>query len=384
MSNGINIVSYRKGVCVHNGGYEEIHNNLVQDGASVEQRDWEASSRIQETLIVARVIELRRSKSGLIFRAQALDIVMGGMTKIGLFPTVEKLCQMPPEKRRAFRPARWMTGPIPRSLRIENREIEGQGGQISLRIYKPQGETAESPLVLYLHGGGWVGGGLGSVHHLCAQLAVDSGVTFASVDYRLAPECPYPAGLNDSYDALLWVSRNAAELGCDTSRIAVMGDSAGGNLAAALCLLVREKEAPKVSFQALIYPSLDATLESHSMSHGRGRLRRREVEFLFRHYLAGADPRDPLVSPLLATDLSDLPPAVIITADVDVLRDDGSRYAARLAESGVRVRYTNYLGMPHGFLSVPRVCPSAQQARSEVIQELSRFLDVPMASEAPN
>jgi acetyl esterase len=194
-----------------------------------------------------------------------------------------------------------------------------------------------------------------------------------SVDYPLAPEHPYPAALDKSYATLCWVAEQAGRLGGDSSRLVVMGDSAGGNLAAALCLLARQDGGPRIERQVLIYPALDATLSTPAMNAATVK-RREECEAFYGYYLGGADPADELVSPLLAADLSELPPATIITAEHDTLRDDGLLYATRLARAGIPVRHTNYLGMPHGFLSMPRICKAAPQAIAEIAQAVSSNL----------
>lgn len=305
------------------------------------------------------------------FRPRLMLGLSRALTKAGLLPTHEKAFRLPLAKRKAVQPARWMTGPMPSGVRTADREITGRGGPLLLRIYEPSAATGPRPLVLYMHGGGWVTGGLESVNHACAHLAAAAGAAVVSVDYRLAPESPYPAALDDSYDALCWVSDHAAEIHADAARIAVMGDSAGGNLAAALCLLARRRGGPSIAHQVLIYPGLDLTLTSQSMSLKGSDVGRETLEAVVRYYLGGADPRDPLVSPLFEPDLAGLPPALIITADFDVVRDDGRRYARRLAEAGVPVRYTNYVRTPHGFFYLPRLCRYAPQALAEIAQELT-------------
>jgi acetyl esterase/lipase len=304
-------------------------------------------------------------------RPRAMLRITNLLAKLHLFQSPEELCKMPYAQRRAAKPAQWLTGPMPSGIRIASQDIDSRGGSMALRIYEPRAvNAAHRPLVVYIHGGGWVSGGLDSSEHLCAHIAAESGAPVVSVDYRLAPEHPYPAALEDCYDALCWAAAHASPLGIDDSRIAVAGDSAGGNLAAALCLLVKHDGGPAIAHQALLYPSLDATLASPSMSLTDVGPTRNDIHLVLNHYLGGHDPTDPLFSPLFAPDLSDLPPTLIITANGDVLRDDGKRYAARLAEAGVPVRYTNYLGMPHGFVSTPRLCRSARHARAELVHEV--------------
>ncbi len=295
------------------------------------------------------------------------------LTKFGIGRNMEQVCRMPMEKRKRHPGEKWLNGSMPRDVAVSPERIPVRHGSIAARLYRRADSPGRRPIVLFLHGGGWVFGGLSSVNRLCAQLASESCAVVVSVDYRLAPECPYPAGLDDCFDALTWLIEHTEELDGERDAVAVMGESAGGNLAAAVCMRCRDEGGPAIALQALIYPVLDATLQSpslHRPSTG-AELNRRDVATVIRHYVADADPADPLVSPLLATDLSKLPPAVIITADCDVLRDDGRRYAERLTDAGVAVRYTNYLGMPHGFLTSPRLCRPARQARGELAYEIA-------------
>jgi acetyl esterase/lipase len=187
--------------------------------------------------------------------------------------------------------------------------------------------------------------------------------------HELGPENPFPAALESAYQALSWLSEHGAELGGDPSRIAVMGDSAGGNLAAALCLLAERRSGPRPAAQILIYPALDATLSTPRM-RAESAARRRECQAFYGYYAGNANFSDELVSPLLAENLERMPQTLVITADHDALCDDGWLYAQRLREAGVSVRYSNYLGAPHGFLSMPRLCNAAAPAIEEVCSEL--------------
>ena len=284
-----------------------------------------------------------------------------------------KVSDIPFAKRAASKPPRWLTCPLPANVAIEDLRADESGPPAKLRIYRSANATERSPLVLFIHGGGFVTGGLDAMQFLCAQVASATPAVVVSVDYPLAPEHPYPAALNTSYAALCWVSEHANELGGDPTRLIVMGDSAGGNLAAALCLLARRKDGPSVAGQVLIYPALDATLSTAAMRTATAK-RRAECETFYGYYVGDARPADELISPLLADDLSELPGATIITADHDSLREDGLLYATRLSRAGVDVRYTNYLGMPHGFLSMPRICSAAPQAIAEIAQTISSNL----------
>jgi acetyl esterase/lipase len=289
---------------------------------------------------------------------------------VGVYPTMDAMGTVPTPKRAASKPPRWLTRPLPADVTIADLPSAANGPPASLRVYRPVDITERSPLVLFMHGGGFVTGGLDAMQFLCAQVASTAPALVVSVSYPLAPEHPYPAALNTGYAALGWVSEHAGELGGDPNRLIVMGDSAGGNLAAALCLLTRRNGGPRIEGQVLIYPALDATLSTAAMRRA-GAKRRAECETFYGYYVGVADPSDELVSPLLADDLSELPPATIITAEHDSLRDDGLLYAMRIERAGVPVRYTNYLGMPHGFLSMPRICTAAPQAIEEIARAVS-------------
>lgn len=299
-----------------------------------------------------------------------------------VFKLVAKLHVMPDDlgalplaKRQAMRTPRLLVRAPAADVRRSDREVPGRKDPIPVRIYRRKDATGAQPVVVFLHGGGWVSGCLDDMDYLCSHVAARAGVTVLSVQYRLAPECPYPSALEDCEDALSWVAEHGEEIDVDQTRIAVMGDSAGGNLTAALCLLDSQRARPRVAFQALLYPALDATLSTPGMASfvGMG-LTRADVDCVVRHYVGGADRCDPLVSPLLADDLSGQPRTLIMTADLDILRDDGRLYADRLAAAGVPVRYTNYVSTAHGFFSAPRLARSEPQAMAELVQELTSAL----------
>jgi acetyl esterase len=230
--------------------------------------------------------------------------------------------------------------------------------------------------VVNFHGGGWVLGSLDMADWLCSNVAAQVGAVVVSVDYRLAPGHPWPAGAEDCYAALVDVVARAAEFGADPERLAVMGDSAGGNLSAVVALMARDRSGPSIAFQGLLYPATDLTMASPSIEENAHAPVLTKADMLaFRaHYLGEQDLQQPYASPLFAPDLSGLPPALVQVAEHDPLRDDGLRYAAALRAAGVPVRTTTYVGMPHGYLSFPKLCRSAPQALAELCGELSGAL----------
>ena len=257
---------------------------------------------------------------------------------------------------------------------------------VPVRVYRHASTPASgAPVVVNLHGGGWVLGNLQQSEWSCSTVAARVGAVVVSVDYRLAPEHPAPACFDDCWAVVRHLSRDASEVGGDATRVAVTGDSAGGNLAALVAIAHRDAvraggpDAPAAPLrhQALVYPAVDLTLASTSI-HARPHapvLPRRTIDRFLEHYLTGSHlgPADPAVSPLHA-DLADVAPALVITADNDPLEDDGERYADALRAAGVPVRYTRYEGVPHGFLTFPGAAPAARQALAELVQELGRAL----------
>lgn len=261
---------------------------------------------------------------------------------------------------------------------VHDREVAG----VPVRVYRGRAARGPAPLVLNAHGGGWVLGNLQQNDWACSTLAARLDAVVVSVDYRLAPEHPAPAAVDDCWAVLTHLLRDASAIGADPGRVAVIGDSAGGNIAALLAIRHRDAlrgggpDAPTVPLrhQVLVYPAVDLTLSSPSVAarpHAPV-LPRRSIDAFLRHYLTGSglEPDDPAVSPLHA-DLDGVAPALVVTADNDPLEDDGERYADALRAAGVPVRYTRYEGVPHGFFSLPGFAPAAHQALAEVVQELS-------------
>ena len=251
-------------------------------------------------------------------------------------------------------------------------DVAVDGGSIKVRIYRPAGPGAR-PAVIYLHGGGWVLGDLEHSDALCRRLAVETGFVVINVDYRLAPEHRYPTAARDSYTAFRWVADNASKLGIDPRRIAVAGGSAGGNLAAAITLMARDDRRIHPAAQVLAYPCLDDACASPSyVEFAEGFIVATEdMRWYWRQYLAdAASAKRPYACPLKAEDLSDLPPALVITAECDPVRDDGERYAQRLEKAGVPTVLSRYPGTLHGFFAMPGVFAKGTAA----VLEASRFL----------
>ena len=267
-----------------------------------------------------------------------------------------------------------MLGGEPDALgRVEDLSIPGPGGDLPVRVYASE-HGGIRPALVYFHGGGWVLGNLDTHDAVCRALAKESGAVVISVDYRLSPEHKFPSAVEDAHAATLWVAANAERLGIDARRIAVGGDSAGGNMATVVALRFRDAGGPALASQVLFYPVTDlSSLETASHRElGDGYFLTGAAMDWFRgHYLASIDHKShPEVSPLLAPDLSGLPPALVITAEFDPLRDEGEAYAQRLQQAGVPVTATRYPGMIHGFVSMRGVLSGGRQA----IQEAAQFV----------
>lgn len=256
-------------------------------------------------------------------------------------------------------------------------KMPGPGGPLRLRLYRPS-PHGFVPGLVYYHGGGFVLGSLDSHDPLCRALCRASGCAVVSVEYRLAPEAPFPAAVNDAYSALSWVHENADELGIDHLRLAVGGDSAGATLATVTARLAKERRGPPVALQLLAYPITDLrTLDTPSYEQfAEGYLLTRASMAWFRdHYLPDPAQRsDPRASPLAAENLIGLPPTQLLTAEYDVLRDEGEAYAQRLVQAGVRTELTRYPGMVHGFLSRYALFDDGRAAIERWAQGLRRTL----------
>jgi|CZKS01.1.fsa_nt_gi acetyl esterase len=272
-------------------------------------------------------------------------------------------------------------GGTPEPVRsIENLRIPGPDCEIPIRVYTPDA-PAPRPALVYFHGGGWVVCDLDTHDVVCTAIAHRAGAVVIAVDYRLAPEHKFPAAVTDSYAATAWVASNVTKLGIDPKRISVGGDSAGGNLAAVVSLKSRDEDGPAIALQVMVYPATDLSsfdTPSYQEFGENHYLTKSEMEWFRQHYLRSMeDARDPHASPLLASDLSRLPPVLIITAECDPLRDEGEAYAKRLANDGVPVTYTCYPGMIHPFFSLSGAIPQAFDAIQQVANAVAGLAPSP-------
>jgi acetyl esterase len=271
-----------------------------------------------------------------------------------------------------------MDEPAPPLARVEDVAIPGPAGPLRARVYDAARERdAARPAVAYFHGGGWVQGDLETHHGLCARLALRSGAAVVAVDYRLAPEHAFPAAVEDCLAAYRWLRAHGAGIGVDPARIAVAGDSAGGNLAAVVSQQAARAGEPVPTCQALIYPALDFTLDtpSHRELADAHIIPRDRIEWYADQYLpSGIDRLDPRASPLRFDDLSGQPPTLVITAGFDPLRDEGHVYARRLTAAKVDVVDREYPGQIHAFVSLTKAIPQGLAATNEVADYLRKTL----------
>lgn len=282
----------------------------------------------------------------------------------------------PEEARRMFEEMRVTEEPEIELAAVEDRTIDGPHGDVPIRIYDPGTEGEDRPLLLYFHGGGWVIGSLDTHDGTCRKLAAESGYPVVSVDYGLAPEHPFPEGLRDCYASLEWAADAADELGADPEKIVVAGDSAGGNLAAGLSLLVRDRGGPEIAYQLLVYPSTGKVTETEAYEENGEDyfLTKDDMEWFRGHrFEDGFDQGNVYAMPQLAHDLSELPSATVITAGFDPLRDDGTNLVERLEADGVPVSHHHYDDMIHGFFGMiadPVDLDRAHEAYDDAVADL--------------
>ena len=286
----------------------------------------------------------------------------------------------PPAARQMYRERRFYSQPAPPEVaQVRDLVASGPHGDIPLRLYRPLGSTADEtlPVLVYYHGGGWVIGDLDTHDTLCRELANGARCCVVAVDYRMSPEQRFPVAVDDCVAATYWVRREAASLGIDAARLAVGGDSAGGNLAAVVAIVARDAGDLPVAYQLLIYPATDQRrgAPSHT-SNGQGYLLTTDsMKYFHDHYLPdAARDLDWRASPLLHADLSKLPPALVLTAGYDPLRDEGMQYAERLTDAGSQATYVCFDRQIHGFITMGRVLDEANSAVALCAAELRRAL----------
>jgi acetyl esterase len=302
---------------------------------------------------------------------KALDYI-AQINPFGTVPDILELRRM--EKARVAPPA-----PEREMLaQVRDLDIEADERRIPVRVYTPKpGDkiNAKPPVVLYFHGGGHTTGMLDDWDGVCSLLSIQAGMVVVSVAYRRAPENKFPDAPEDCYAAVRWAADHAASIGADASRIVVAGDSAGGNLAAVVCLMAKDRGGPRIAFQVLMYPGTNGREQSASaVRNGEGYLLTRQMmDFFTAQYLRGdADRLNPYFAPLKAPDHSGLPPAMVITAEYDPLLDEGEAYAHKLRDSGVPVTYRYVEGTIHGFVTLYQMIDSGRQMLSEIAQTLRR------------
>ncbi|MFM1988668.1 MAG: hypothetical protein RJA99_1625 [Pseudomonadota bacterium] len=284
----------------------------------------------------------------------------------------------PADARRFYRERRTFTQPDPPPLpEVRDLAADGPAGPIPLRLYRPRTDAGALPVLVYYHGGGWVIGDLDTHDVLCRELALQAGCAVVAVDYRMGPEDRFPAAVDDCVAATRWVRANATALGVDASRLAVGGDSAGGNLAAVVAIAARDAGDLPIAFQLLIYPATDQrrVAPSHTANAQGYLLTADSMRYYHDHYID--DPKHDLdwrASPLLAESLAGLPPALVLVAGYDPLRDEGVQYAQRLTESGCRATLVSFERMIHGFVPMGRAIDEAREAVAMCADALRRGL----------
>jgi acetyl esterase len=286
--------------------------------------------------------------------------------------------------REAFAAFAQLGSPETPGVATNDRVIPGPEGELPIRVYTPPGD-APMPVLVFFHGGGWVIGSIQTHDRTCRELAMQAGCIVVSVEYRLAPEHKFPAAVEDAYAATDWVVKHAAELGGDSSRVGVGGDSAGGTLAAVSCLMARDRGGPTLVFQLLIYPGTDYVFDDESCrQNAEGLLLTvADMHWFMDHYKRdAADEENPYLAPLRAKSLAGLPPALVITGEYDPLRDQGEAYGRRLQADGVKVTLRRYDGLVHGFIGMTAIVDAARVAMEETAATLRQALQEPKTVEA--
>ncbi|MGH7987792.1 MAG: alpha/beta hydrolase [Candidatus Binataceae bacterium] len=299
----------------------------------------------------------------------ALDPQMKAMLDMAAAANLPPMHTLTPEQGRLQMAKRLAPRPPVAVAHVEDRRIPGPGGEIPIRIYTPEGR-APFGVFVYFHGGGWVLGDIAMTDQPCRILANASGCIVVSVEYRLAPEHKFPAAPEDCHAATRWVAENAPAINADHARLAVGGTSAGATLATVTAMMARDRGGPRLAYQLLVYPATSSAMDSPSQKRFAQDqyyvLSRADMKWFWDHYLAGdADRENPYACPAHARNLRGLPPALVITAEYDPLRDEGEAYAARLRQEGVPVVLRRYDGMTHGFFGMPDFLDQAKAAIAE-------------------
>ncbi|USQ85778.1 alpha/beta hydrolase [Streptomyces phaeoluteigriseus] len=264
---------------------------------------------------------------------------------------------------------------------VFDESIPGPAGALLVRVYRPEAGPGPLPVLVYFFGGGWTLGSIETSDAICRSLTNGAGCLTVAVGYRLAPENKFPAAVHDCYAALCWTAEHAARLGGDASRIAIGGDSAGGNLTAAMTLMARDSGGPAILAQLLVYPNTDYLADTQSRRENSDPLlfNDKSVQWYWDNYLSSPEEgANPLVSPLRASSLAGLPPALVITAEYDPLRDEGEQYAQRLRDSGVPVESTRYPGVAHGFFAMA----GALEAGGRALKQAAAYLRTAFAGDS--
>jgi acetyl esterase len=303
--------------------------------------------------------------------------VLDGRNAAGVPPIWQLSAQ---ENRAGFEPVREAIGPGPSVASVSDLVIAGQAGEIPARVYSPVAPADSPAVIVYYHGGGWVVGSVDDWDAVCRALAVASGCTLVSVDYRLAPENPFPAAVDDAYDAYTWAAGPA--LAADKPMV-IAGDSAGGNLAAVTSLRALHSGAPLPALQVLIYPVVDCDLDRKSMHEYGGTefiINGPDMEWFWDQYLPDpAARRNPYASPLRAPSLASLPPAYVVTAEHDPLRDEGFEYVERLRAAAVPVTHRHYGSQIHGFYTMVNLIDDADRAVADTGRAIRQAVGAPQA-----
>jgi len=331
-----------------------------------------AMTRLPESVVrmIYRGREERLGERVLDPKAQAVGRLANLLRQPGQVPNVEE------SRAQTHRIAKAFDEPSPPLKRKQDVEIDGAAGRLRARIYCDRPATDSGvpvPVLVFFHGGGWIQCDIDTHDGLCGKLAKWSGGIVVSVDYRLAPEHPFPAAVDDAIAAYHWVRDNARSIGGDPDRVGVGGDSAGGNLAAVVC---QQDNGPRPAFQVLIYPGLDGRMQSKSIQELRDAyiIPLERTTWYLKTYLGGFDdPTDPRFSPGIIDNVSGLAPAYIVTGGFDPLRDEGIAYAERLAAAGVSTVHRNFPGQIHAFASLTKVIPQGNQCIREIADWLKRI-----------